>query len=197
MDQAWTRPKRANSSRNQNCSKSTLGSAIPLLSPVRLHHARMGENNMGFGFGYSCPCFRFPTLQIQFRRCSSFCGRIWCPASYHRPAVRWRWFDFITRTAKSFNYPLILWDSGADDFNCPENTWNDPVTLDVWFNAATRINNTLADSTTDQQATSQITSASIFHKVGEVVYPQSVTYLMDGNTLTSVKTPTGTALNSS
>jgi endoglucanase len=111
--------------------------------------------------------------------------------------VRWRWFDFITRAAKSFNYPLILWDSGADDFNCPVNTWNDPVTLDVWFNAATRINNTLADSTTDQQATSQITSTSIFHKVGEVVYPQSVTYLMDGNTLTSVKTPTGTALNSS
>ncbi|KAH8790415.1 hypothetical protein F5882DRAFT_438266 [Hyaloscypha sp. PMI_1271] len=86
---------------------------------------------------------------------------------------------------------------GADDFNRPANTWNDPVTLDVWFNAATRITNTLADSTTDPQATSKITSASIFHKVGEVVYPQSITYLMDDNTLTSVKTSAGTALNSS
>jgi endoglucanase len=96
-----------------------------------------------------------------------------------------------------FQLPLELWDSGADDFNRPANTWNDPVTLDVWFNAASRITNTLADSTTDPQATSQITSASIFHKVGEVVYPQSITYLMDGNTLTSVKTSAGTALNSS
>ncbi|PMD63069.1 glycoside hydrolase family 5 protein [Hyaloscypha bicolor E] len=139
----------------------------------------------------------FQLFKSNFTSVPAFVGEFGASPVTTEPAARWKWFDFIARTAKSFNYPLILWDSGADDFNRPANTWNDPVTLDVWFNAAAGINNTLADSTTDPQATSQITGASLFHKVGEPVYSQSVTYLMNGNTLTSVKTSAGTALSSS
>lgn len=59
------------------------------------------------------------------------------------------------------------------------------------------MNNTLVDSTTDASATSQNTSAYIFHKVGDPVVAQSATYLLNGNTLTSVKNSAGTTLTTS
>jgi endoglucanase len=139
----------------------------------------------------------FRSFAANFTGVPAFVGEFGASPVSTEPAGRWKWFDFIARTAKSFNYPLILWDNGADDFNRQANTWNDQIMLDVWFNAAAGVNNTLADSTTDPQATSQTTSAYIFQKVGGPVYPHSVTYLMNGNTLTSIKNSAGISLNSS
>jgi endoglucanase len=139
----------------------------------------------------------FTSFSSNFTGVPAFVGEFGASPVSTEPAARWKWFDFIARTAKSFNYPLILWDNGADDFNRPANTWNDPIMLDVWFNAAAGVNNTLADSTTDPQATTQTTSAYIFQKVGEPIYPQSVTYSMNGNTLTSIKNSAGNSLTPS
>jgi endoglucanase len=136
----------------------------------------------------------FKLFNGNFTGIPAFVGEFGASPVSTESAGRWKWFDFIARTAKSFNYSLILWDNGADDFNRAANTWNDPITLDVWFNAAAGINNTLADSTTDPQATTQYTSAYLFHKVGDEITAQSITYLANGNTLTSVKNGAGAAL---
>jgi endoglucanase len=139
----------------------------------------------------------FHLFNANFTGIPAFVGEFGASPVTTEPAGRWKWFDYIARTAKAFNYSLILWDNGADDFNRSANTWNDPITLDVWFNAAAGVNNTLADSTTDSQATGQVTSAYIFHKVGDPVIAQSATYLLNGNTLNSVRNSAGTALTSS
>ena len=138
----------------------------------------------------------FELFNKNFTGIPAFVGEFGASPVSTEPAGRWKWFDFIARTAKSFNYSLILWDNGADDLNRTANTWNDPISLDVWFNAAAGTNNTLANSTTDTQATSQYTSAYIFHKLGDPIYPQSATYLMNGNSLTAIKNSAGGALNS-
>jgi len=139
----------------------------------------------------------FTLFHANFTNIPSFIGEFGASPATTEPAGRWKWFDYIARTARSFNYSLILWDNGADDLNRSANTWNDPILLDVWFNAAAGVNNTLADSTTDASATSQNTSAYIFHRVGDPVVAQSATYLLNGNTLTSIKNAAGTSLSSS
>jgi endoglucanase len=134
----------------------------------------------------------FKLFNGNFTKVPAFVGEFGASPISTEPAARWKWFDYIARTAKAFDYSLILWDSGADDFNRSANTWND-----VWFNATAGCINTLADSTTDASATSQVTSAYIFHKVGDPVVAQSATYLLNGNTLSSIKNSAGTVLTSS
>jgi endoglucanase len=129
----------------------------------------------------------FKLFNGNFTKIPAFVGEFGASPVSTDTAARWKRFDYIVRTAKAFNYSLILWDNGADDFNRSANTWNDPIILDVWFNAAAGVNNTLADSTTGASATSQATNAYIFHKVGNAVVAQSAIYLLNGNTLTSIK----------
>jgi endoglucanase len=59
------------------------------------------------------------------------------------------------------------------------------------------VSNSLSDSTTDTSATSQSSSAYIFHKVGDQVTDQTVTFLLNGNTVKSIKATDGTTLISS
>ena len=139
----------------------------------------------------------FHLFNGNFSGIPAFVGEFGASPVSTEPAGRWKWHDYIARTAKAFHYSLILWDNGNDDFNRSANIWSDPIMLYIWFNATAGINNTLADSTTDPQATSQSTSAYIFHKRGDPVIAQTATYLMNGNTLTSIKSSAGTTLTSS
>ncbi|KAA8568251.1 hypothetical protein MFRU_034g00720 [Monilinia fructicola] len=110
------------------------------------------------------------------------------------PAARWKYTDYFVKTAKSFGFAHILWDNGLDFLNRPTNTWTDPVSMSILFNAVKGVSNSLADTTTDPLATSQNTSAYLFHKVGDPVVAQSLPYILNGNTLSSIKTSTGTTL---
>ncbi|KAI9641613.1 hypothetical protein NHQ30_009466 [Ciborinia camelliae] len=110
------------------------------------------------------------------------------------PAARWKYTDYFVRTAKTFGFAHVLWDNGLDFLNRNTNTWNDPISMSILFNAVKGVSNSLADSTTDSLATSQNSSAYLFHKVGDAVISQSVPYLLNGNTLSSIKTSTGTTL---
>lgn len=112
-------------------------------------------------------------------------------------AARWKYFDYFIKTANSFKYSTVLWDNGIDHFDRSTNIWKDPVAIDVLFNAVKGVSNTLADSTTDGSATSQNSSATLFHKVGDSVTDKSLAYILNGNTLTGVKNSAGTALTSS
>ena len=60
--------------------------------------------------------------------------------------------------------------------------------------AAAGISNSLADSTTDITATEQESSAYVFHKVGDSVVAQTVSYALNGNTIASITNAAGTAL---
>jgi len=113
------------------------------------------------------------------------------------PAARWRYFDYFIRTCNSFKYSSFLWDNGLDQYNRLANTWNDPADVDILFNAVAGTPNALADSTTDQSVSVQSTSAFVFHQVGSPVIAQSVDYILNGNTIKSVKNSGGTTLTTS
>ena len=86
----------------------------------------------------------------------------------------------------------MLWDNGADFLDRPNDIWRDQTAIDILFTATEGIVNSLPDSTEDTSATTQFTSADIFHRSGTNVTDQILPYLFNGNTLTSISSPSGT-----
>lgn len=101
-------------------------------------------------------------------------------------AARWKWFDFVTRTATSLNITGFIWDNGLDNLDRATGVWRDAVAIDIIMKAYKGATNSLPDSTTDPSATSQNSSAYIFHRVGENVTDQSVPFLLNGNAFRSL-----------
>jgi endoglucanase len=111
------------------------------------------------------------------------------------PAARWKYFDYIIRTARKYNITPFLWDAGSDLLNRTSGTWTDPTAYSILINAANGKNNSLPDSTEDGGAATQSSSAYVWHHVGESVVDTSIPYLFNGNTLKSIKGPSGTLSN--
>ncbi|KAL1613030.1 hypothetical protein SLS60_001262 [Paraconiothyrium brasiliense] len=110
-------------------------------------------------------------------------------------AARWKYFDFLIRTANKYNTATVLWDNGADQFNRATHQWRDPTVLGILTNAAAGKTNSLPDSTTDASATTQSSSAYAYHKAGAAITDIVLPYLFNGNTLSSIKNAkTGTTL---
>lgn len=89
----------------------------------------------------------------------------------------------------------MLWDNGDDQLDRNTGKWRDPVSIDILMNAVKGVANSLPDGTTDGAATTQQSSAYIFHKVGEEVTDQDLGFLLNGNTLESIHGSDGSALD--
>ncbi|KFA49921.1 hypothetical protein S40293_01290 [Stachybotrys chartarum IBT 40293] len=105
-------------------------------------------------------------------------------------AARWKWHDFLCRTAHKYNTSSFLWDAGgsfADD--TPWWTWRDldPTTIRIINTASQGIPNALPDSTTDNQASEAWTSAYLFHHQNETLGDKRLPFLWNGNTLLNVE----------
>jgi len=85
----------------------------------------------------------------------------------------------------------MLWDNGADFLDRGARTWRDPVSKEIIIDAAKGVANSLADSTEDAKATSQTSSAYIFHKIGSPVSAQTLPFKLNGNTVKGLKGPAG------
>jgi len=106
-------------------------------------------------------------------------------------AARWKWYDFLVRTANSYGAACMLWDAGGSFQVNGSSPWPDATTLDIIFAASRGIPNALADSTEDGGATSQWSSAYVWHKQGEAVVDTSLPMLWNNNTLRSVTSSPG------
>ncbi|KAK6212431.1 hypothetical protein LQW54_005205 [Pestalotiopsis sp. IQ-011] len=113
------------------------------------------------------------------------------------PAARRKYIDFLASTARKYNTSLIVWDNGEGYLDRTTHTWRDPQIIEILENAVDGVANSLSDSTTDASATEQSSSAYIFHKVGDEVTDQTVTFLLNGNTVKSIAASDGTTLSSS
>lgn len=111
-------------------------------------------------------------------------------------AARWRYSDFFVRTAKKYGMTTFWWDNGATDFDRAAGKFRDPVVADIILKASQGKTNSLADSTTDPTATSQVSNAFIYNNVGASPSDLSATYILNGNTISSVRAPDGTTLRS-
>jgi endoglucanase len=101
-------------------------------------------------------------------------------------AARWRYFDFFVRTAAKYNTSTILWDNGADFLDRASHKWRDEVAMDIYRNAVKGIPNALPGSTTDGSATSQSSSAYIYHKKNETVTNTTLPFLFNSNSLSKI-----------
>jgi endoglucanase len=111
-------------------------------------------------------------------------------------AARWRYFDFFVRTAAKYNTATILWDNGNDFLDRNAREWRDLTAIEILMAVNKGIKNSLPDSTTDKMATSQSSSAYIFHQEYQKVSSQSLPFYMNGNSVTKISIANGTALNS-
>ena len=112
-------------------------------------------------------------------------------------SARQRYFDYFVRAAGKIGAATFLWDNGDDYLDRQSGIWRDAIAIQILANAAKGgPNNSLPDGTTDGQATSQNSSAFIYHKLGEEVTDYELPILFNGNTLSSVKLSNGTILNS-
>ncbi|KAM3087110.1 hypothetical protein ACMFMG_001218 [Clarireedia jacksonii] len=116
---------------------------------------------------------------------------------YTETAGRWRYTDFFVRTAKQFNFAHQMWDNGLDGLDRSTNKWVDPIQISLLFSAFQGATNSLPDESTDYTATSWNSSAYLFHQYNTPVTAQSVPYVLNGNTLSSIKTSSGSVLPSS
>lgn len=105
------------------------------------------------------------------------------------PAARRKYTDVIARTAASLDTAVVIWDNGLDHLDRNAHTWKDPHSLAVLLSAAVGEEpkqNSLADFTTDAAATTQDSSAYVFHKVGDDVVDYPISVSLNGNTLDSI-----------
>ena len=101
-------------------------------------------------------------------------------------AARWRYFDFFLRTAAKYNTTTVLWDNGADFLDRATHLWRDEVALDIYRNAVKGIANALPESTTDGSATTQSSSAYVYHRKNETVGDVTLGFAFNGNTLSKI-----------
>ena len=139
----------------------------------------------------------FTLFNGNFTGIPTFIGEWSASPAHTEPAARWKYVDAFVRTANKFGYSTVMWDNGNDNYDRAANKWRDPISVTATVAAAAGIANSLADSTTDITATTQFSSARLFHKVGDAVVGQSVTYLLNGNTVSKITNAAGTALTSS
>ncbi|KAK3942468.1 glycoside hydrolase [Diplogelasinospora grovesii] len=97
-------------------------------------------------------------------------------------AARWKWFDHVVRTSHSLGFAGFLWDNGLDNLDRATGIWRDATAVNITMKATKGEQNSLADSTTDPAATSQNSSAYVFHKTGDGVTEQTLPFILNGNT---------------
>lgn len=112
------------------------------------------------------------------------------------PAARWKYDDYLMRMCAKYDIAHMLWDNGLDDLDRSTGIWRDPATRDLVTQTSASVRNSLPDSTEDGSATSQWTSAYLFHKVDTPVIEQSLPFLLNGNTLSSIRDSRGSLLSS-
>ncbi|KAF3918230.1 hypothetical protein ABW20_dc0109854 [Dactylellina cionopaga] len=109
-------------------------------------------------------------------------------------AAGWRYYDAFTKLCVKYGFSHIIWDAGNDNLNRITNTWFEPASQSILLNAVAGNVNVLADSTLDGGAITQLSSAYIFHKVGDAVTDKTATYINTNGPPISVKTSAGVDL---
>jgi endoglucanase len=102
--------------------------------------------------------------------------------------------DFFVRTAAKYQTSTFWWDNGATDFDRTTGKFRDPVVPKLIVKAAGGKANSLADSTEDASATSQVSSAELYHPAGTAPGDLTAAYILNGNTISSVRSPSGAVL---
>ena len=112
------------------------------------------------------------------------------------PAARWKYVDHLVRTAAELGIACVLWDNGLDHLDRAAGTWRDPNSISMITKSTASTTNSLPDSTEDSSASTQSSSAYIFHQYGTELTAQTLSFILNGNTVSSISDSTGSTLQS-
>ena len=102
----------------------------------------------------------------------------------------------MIRSALGLEISCILWDNGLDHLDRDTDTWRDPNSISMITKSTVSTANSLPDSTEDSSATTQWSSAYVFHEYGTQVVAQTLPFIFNGNSLSSISDSTGSTLQS-
>ncbi|EPE02592.1 endoglucanase d precursor [Ophiostoma piceae UAMH 11346] len=124
---------------------------------------------------------KFPTIPLVLGEFSA------SPINCERGA-RWRYLDFMLRTARALDMAPMMWDNGLDNFDRGPQVWRDPTSLQIILDAG-RVSgeNSLPGGTVNERAAEQESSAFIYHKVGDAVKYRTIPFLLNGNKIRRVE----------
>lgn len=101
-------------------------------------------------------------------------------------AARWRYFDHFLRTAAKYNTSTVLWDNGNDFLDRGKRTWRDATALEILRKTVSGKRNALPESTTDTSATSQTSSAEVWHQYNTSVTHVPLSFNFNNNKLVDI-----------
>ena len=136
----------------------------------------------------------FQLLRNNFTNVPILLGEYDASPTNTEPAARWKYVDFLIKTAASLDISCVLWDNGLDHLDRANSVWRDTNSLSMITKSTTSTTNSLPDSTEDSSATTQSSSAYIFHQYGTTVTAQTLPFIFNGNTLSSISDSTGAIL---
>ncbi|OQE23791.1 hypothetical protein PENSTE_c008G08988 [Penicillium steckii] len=165
-------------------------------SPYDFIFSAWGKTIWGSDSDKSALSTDFQLLRNNFTDVPIILGEYDASPTNTEPAARWKYVDQLVRSTSDLNYALVLWDNGLDHLDRDAKTWRDPNSISMITKSTSDTSNSLPDSTEDKSATSQSSSAYIFHQHGTTVTDQSLPFVFNGNTLSSIADSTGSKLTS-
>ncbi|KAJ5318161.1 hypothetical protein PENANT_c052G06349 [Penicillium antarcticum] len=136
----------------------------------------------------------FQLIRSNFTKVPLILGEYDASPTNTEPAARWKYADFLMRTARDLDISCVLWDNGLDHLNRDTKVWRDTNSISIITKSTASTANSLPDSTEDGSATTQSSSAYIFHQYGTAVAAYTLPFIFNGNTLSSISDSTGSTL---
>ncbi|OGE56841.1 hypothetical protein PENARI_c002G01938 [Penicillium arizonense] len=136
----------------------------------------------------------FQLLRNNFTNVPILLGEYDASPTNTEPAARWKYVDFLIKTALKLDISCVLWDNGLDHLDRTASTWRDTNSISMITKSTASTANSLPDSTEDSSATTQSSSAYIFHQYGTAVAAYTLPFIFNGNTLSSISDSAGSTL---
>ncbi|KAJ6070948.1 hypothetical protein N7467_012267 [Penicillium canescens] len=136
----------------------------------------------------------FQLLRNNFTNVPILLGEYDASPTNTEPAARWKYVDFLIKTALKLDISCVLWDNGLDHLDRAASTWRDTNSISMITKSTASTANSLPDSTEDSSATTQSSSAYIFHQYGTAVAAYTLPFIFNGNTLSSISDSAGSTL---
>jgi endoglucanase len=175
-------------------SFSALGKCASLTDRLSLLTLSRGKTIWGSDSDKATVQTDFQLLRNNFTNVPILLGEYDASPTNTEPAARWKYVDFLIKTALNLDISCVLWDNGLDHLDRTASTWRDANSISMITKSTASTANSLPDSTEDSSATTQSSSAYIFHQYGTAVAAYTLPFIFNGNTLSSISDSTSSTL---
>lgn len=129
----------------------------------------------------------FAQVRGNFTKYPLICGEYGIDSRGIEPGAVWKNLDWLLHTGYKYNVSMMLWDTSASFVVNGPTQYGDQTALNIILSASKGISNALADTTTDNQALTQFTSAYLFQKHGEAIKDTGLPFIWNNHKVLSIE----------